>query len=76
MLWFFVFDDDDISIHTLCEEGDDGEFPADVKKGVISIHTLCEEGDLVLPIQIIFIFLFQSTPSVKRATRGLFCGLR
>ena len=48
LLWFFVFDDDDISIHTLCEEGDDGEFPADVKKGVISIHTLCEEGDMTV----------------------------
>ena len=34
-----------ISIHTLCEEGDDvdkGRFDGSVS---ISIHTLCEEGD-------------------------------
>ena len=35
-----------ISIHTLCEEGD-VKVPSDSTKTVnISIHTLCEEGDL------------------------------
>ena len=34
----------------------------------ISIHTLCEEGDMFLLVAFVFHFLFQSTPSVKRAT--------
>ena len=56
-----------ISIHTLCEEGDD-EGQCSAIFFDISIHTLCEEGDDD------FIFThcwrggFQSTPSVKRAT--------
>ena len=33
-----------ISIHTLCEEGDDVEKFKQILQG-ISIHTLCEEGD-------------------------------
>ena len=34
----------DISIHTLCEEGDDN-FDYESIDAKISIHTLCEEGD-------------------------------
>ena len=42
-----------ISIHTLCEEGDEILFTTNVT-GLISIHTLCEEGDnTVLAIKII-----------------------
>ena len=33
-----------ISIHTLCEEGDDN-FEYESIDAKISIHTLCEEGD-------------------------------
>ena len=34
----------------------------------ISIHTLCEEGDIIDLLSGAFFGLFQSTPSVKRAT--------
>ena len=34
-----------ISIHALCEEGDESSSAALVGRGVISIHALCEEGD-------------------------------
>ena len=37
-----------ISIHTLCEEGDDNAYKARYAPDVISIHTLCEEGDFYL----------------------------
>ena len=57
-----------ISIHTLCEEGD---LKQAQKRGckIISIHTLCEEGDFLLIFLIILFARFQSTPSVKRATK-------
>ena len=35
----------DISIHALCEEGDQREKSAALDKLHISIHALCEEGD-------------------------------
>ena len=35
-----------ISIHTLCEEGDDDEKMLTIEYNGISIHTLCEEGDI------------------------------
>ena len=34
----------------------------------ISIHTLCEEGDVFLRYLLTWALIFQSTPSVKRAT--------
>ena len=36
-----------ISIHTLCEEGDNNSSVLVDLGTVISIHTLCEEGDIV-----------------------------
>ena len=60
----FVFQ---ISIHTLCEEGDDvARLAEDLE--TISIHTLCEEGDVFVLSWQLPSKLFQSTPSVKRAT--------
>ena len=57
-----------ISIHTLCEEGD--SIVLTVKEDInISIHTLCEEGDLMRDNARQFFLIFQSTPSVKRATQ-------
>ena len=58
----------DISIHTLCEEGDDVNKFKQILQG-ISIHTLCEEGDGRGVINTMAAKIFQSTPSVKRATR-------
>ena len=79
-----------ISIHTLCEEGDMILFLLTAGEG-ISIHTLCEEGDRIDKLKLDFFtnfnphplwrgrlvphsdnditIKFQSTPSVKRATR-------
>ena len=57
-----------ISIHTLRGEGDiknQGAVDASVK---ISIHTLRGEGDYVVGCYKIFGNVFQSTPSVGRAT--------
>ena len=56
-----------ISIHTLCEEGDQIAFKY---AGIlaISIHTLCEEGDNTWVLTLTLKNRFQSTPSVKRAT--------
>ena len=56
-----------ISIHTLCEEGDESvDKILEFKE--ISIHTLCEEGDHLFLVKCLKYWLFQSTPSVKRAT--------
>ena len=56
-----------ISIHTLCEEGDEQRLIyLDIYD--ISIHTLCEEGDLIHLGYMYLQYPFQSTPSVKRAT--------
>ena len=56
-----------ISIHTLCEEGDRiSKFTPLIP--MISIHTLCEEGDGHYHYILLYSSVFQSTPSVKRAT--------
>ena len=57
-----------ISIHTLCEEGDIKMKKTLVFNGYISIHTLCEEGDTGTPERGGVCIIFQSTPSVKRVT--------
>ena len=42
---FIIHTEISISIHTLCEEGDDvARLAEDLE--TISIHTLCEEGDV------------------------------
>ena len=58
-----------ISIHALREEGDTF---SDDRVGVtaISIHALREEGDYTSHWQAVKIFIFQSTPSVRRATKS------
>ena len=67
--WFFsFFNIIIISIHTLCEEGDDTRLKTVGRYSTISIHTLCEEGDITCFSFCIINTLFQSTPSVKRAT--------
>ena len=58
-----------ISIHTLCEEGDSIISSTNIRQS-ISIHTLCEEGDEIYHFQAVQKFQFQSTPSVKRATKS------
>ena len=59
----------DISIHALRGEGDDVLVPILVK-AAISIHALRGEGDPAAFAAATTRFLFQSTPSVGRATRG------
>ena len=56
-----------ISIHALYEEGDMILFLTPSKPS-ISIHALYEEGDLIVLTSPKFSFLFQSTPSTRRAT--------
>ena len=58
----------DISIHALCEEGDDlcRRVCRDVLD--ISIHALCEEGDRLALRCAIGAVKFLSTPSARRAT--------
>ncbi len=56
-----------ISIHALRAEGDKAEASKATQKE-ISIHALRAEGDLELRAVIENIDLFQSTPSVRRAT--------
>ena len=63
-----------ISIHALREEGDLGK-PFVVDGENISIHALREEGDAILELLKKAIIEFLSTPSARRATRGvLLCG--
>ena len=59
-----------ISIHALREEGDDVQ-SYDRSTELISIHALREEGDVTAPFQQADAELFLSTPSARRATRGL-----
>ena len=56
-----------ISIHALRGEGDQGAFGLAVKRG-ISIHALRGEGDLAVATNKGWTVVFQSTPSVGRAT--------
>ena len=56
-----------ISIHTLRGEGDD-ELHLNANNHLISIHTLRGEGDITNFFIYTIILLFQSTPSVGRAT--------
>ena len=58
----------EISIHTLCEEGDDNVYKILSVNNLISIHTLCEEGDSITISSTAIHIIFQSTPSVKRVT--------
>ena len=60
-----------ISIHALCEEGDAERSGAVRCPWSISIHALCEEGDPRLFSPLWDSFLFLSTPSARRATRGV-----
>ena len=57
-----------ISIHALCEEGDDLRQAFQVQKYYISIHALCEEGDGSALSSYAFCKIFLSTPSARRAT--------
>ncbi len=59
----------DISIHTLHAEGDGNITSTVIMNRVISIHTLHAEGDLVLSVGTAVAVLFQSTPSMRRATK-------
>ena len=38
----------EISIHALCEEGDNARIRAAKRRRMISIHALCEEGDIIV----------------------------
>ena len=65
-----AFDYFDISIHALRGEGDQNRVLLDWQLR-ISIHALRGEGDasLIVPLRLL---TFQSTPSVGRATCGMF----
>ncbi len=58
----------DISIHALCEEGDDADSDSDKTGKHISIHALCEEGDHWTEQHKRAKRRFLSTPSARRAT--------
>ena len=58
----------EISIHALCEEGDDGRLEINAYKISISIHALCEEGDGLQNSTSTTAISFLSTPSARRAT--------
>ena len=58
---------DRISIHALCEEGDQLTKEGVITAVKISIHALCEEGDECL-LRASQAFAFLSTPSARRAT--------
>ena len=61
-------DNPEISIHTLHTEGD-VSFAATVSNPVgISIHTLHTEGDSPWCMIIVYLTIFQSTPSTRRVT--------
>ena len=57
-----------ISIHALCEEGDERSKPRAESPGLISIHALCEEGDRDSETNGSKTIKFLSTPSARRAT--------
>ena len=57
-----------ISIHALREEGDFNFAIFIIPKIIISIHALREEGDVCRPVPRSQSSVFQSTPSVRRAT--------
>ena len=59
---------ENISIHTLRVEGDEGLIYISLCHTSISIHTLRVEGDVVQALAIILKQEFQSTPSVWRVT--------
>ena len=67
MILFLTPSKPSISIHALYEEGDD-----DIKERnyspAISIHALYEEGDTIFSYADRKQYLFQSTPSTRRAT--------
>ena len=60
----------DISIHALRGEGDNPKLSNAFEKYVISIHALRGEGDDVIAETLVSLGLFQSTPSVGRATKS------
>ena len=68
---FLIFSLDKIfiSIHALCEEGDETALKRFACE-VISIHALCEEGDDANVDQLTRENEFLSTPSARRATQG------
>ena len=57
-----------ISIHALREESDGG-LREHHRDAFISIHALREESDFGFPFRLPFYYIFQSTLSVRRATR-------
>ena len=56
-----------ISIHALREEGDRQHYRSQLQRR-ISIHALREEGDYGTCLVFLFMLLFLSTPSARRAT--------
>ena len=65
--WRYGCSPADISIHALREEGDICRFGASSERP-ISIHALREEGDLTRTALLLFLWIFLSTPSARRAT--------
>ena len=57
-----------ISIHALCEEGDQSPVDSLRLLSPISIHALCEEGDADDGVDKERLGQFLSTPSARRAT--------
>ncbi len=57
-----------ISIHALRGEGDEGEEASLRPRFTISIHALRGEGDIFGAVSPLTLMIFQSTPSVGRAT--------
>ena len=57
-----------ISIHALREEGDPTELHQRLFPSAISIHALREEGDHRGNLTVLYLWLFLSTPSARRAT--------
>ena len=60
-----------ISIHALRGEGDLEDYEYSIWHKFISIHALRGEGDNVFALKTIQFKVFQSTPSVGRATTSL-----
>ena len=64
-----------ISIHALREEGDSKIWQFVAKSFRISIHALREEGDILMSMAKQDNYKFLSTPSARRATPSVLCGL-